>query len=276
VGEAFILGDLNSRKKTKRKWSAKTVLWIVILALVLVALLQLVFGLFVSPYLQIQRVRVKSDFAISKEEILSIAGLQRKEYYFSVNSDAIRERLEAHPMVQRAVVEKIFPNKLTIELIGRSPLAISLIDAEIAAGENPKNVAVAFDKDGVVFQIGKSVTDWNLPVLSGLKFRPLLGARLPEKLSLFLTQLEEIHLDAPTIFDLISEIKLVEVGGKEIELLLYPIGYPVKVNLGGRIEAEQLKYVFMVLDVLDRQGALSNIEELDFRAPKVVYRMREE
>jgi hypothetical protein len=80
----------------------------------------------------------------------------------------------------------------------------------------------------------------------------------------------------PQLFDLISEIKVIAVNEIEYELIFYPVGYDVRVNLGDRFDESLLKYTFMVLDVLKRQEISSGIRELDFRTGEVVYKIPSE
>jgi cell division protein FtsQ len=269
VSEAILFTEKRETKR-KRKRALNVILWTFIVALICLALLELVFALFISPTLIVKHIHVDCDFAISESEVMSIAGLGPKEYYFRVNAEELQERLAAYPVVSEARVVKVFPDTLRIVLRRRTPLALAFGMLEHTT------VPVAFDAEGVIFQIGKSVTDWNLPVVSGLIFKPLMGLRLPRKLFSLLTAMHELKQKEPQLFNLISEIKVVAVNEIDYELIFYPVGYNVKVNLGDRFDESLLKYTLMVLDVLKRQKAAENVQELDFRTGEVVYKIPSE
>jgi cell division protein FtsQ len=171
--------------------------------------------------------------------------------------------------VRAAKVRKIFPDTLEIVLQQRIPLALSF------SYTDEKMVPVAFDEEGMLFQIGNAVTQWDLPVISGLRFKPILGLQLPSRLAPFLEEMKALRENAPELFDLVSEIKVTSTNEIDYELLLYPVGYSTRIHLGERIDEDSIKYALMVLDVLQDQGMVQNIEELDFRGGDVVYRLKE-
>ncbi|HUV07710.1 MAG TPA: FtsQ-type POTRA domain-containing protein [Spirochaetia bacterium] len=269
MAEAMVL----SRRETKgelRKKSLKRFLLILMSVLLFLALIELLVAMFLVPNLTIRHLQVESDFSISKSEVLSIAGIGRKEYYFSIRSEDIRERLSAYPLVKAARVEKIFPDTLKIVLSRRIPLALAF------GREGQKSVPVALDEEGVVFQVGSGVTDWHLPVMSGLIFKPQMGLRLPERLAPVLTELHRIRKESPELFDLISELKVTATTELDFELTFYPVQQNIRINLGNRFQEDLLKYSFLVLDVLRKQGIAEKVKDLDFRTGDVVYRKVEE
>ncbi len=63
-----------------------------------------------------------------------------------------------------------------------------------------KSVPVMIDNEGVVFEIGKSVTDYTMPVISGLKFRNLkLGVKLPAELCRYFSELKTLQDTSPLL-----------------------------------------------------------------------------
>ncbi len=269
VSEALFFAERETPKKNRRSL-ANGILWIVIAILILLAILELVFTLFISPAMIIRHIRVDCDFAISESEMMALAGLEPKEYFFRIDAKSVSRKLASYPIVREASVSKVFPDTLRIVLRQRTPLALAFGTLE------DRSVPVALDAEGIVFQIGESVSNWNLPVISGLIFKPIVGLKLPRKLSPFLRTLSEMRRDEPQLFDLISEIKVVAVNEIDYELIFYPVGYDVRVNLGDRFDESLLKYTFMVLDVLKRQEVFNEIRELDFRTGEVVYEIPSE
>jgi len=250
--------------------SLRPLLWAVIILLICVAVFELVFALVISPRLTIDHIVVESDLAITESQVRSIAGIGEREYFFSMDVETLQARLAEYPPVRSALVEKIFPDRLRIVLKRRAPLALSF------ARSGELRVPVAVDEEGVVFEIGPSISDWRLPVLSGLVFKPMTGLRLPEELLPLLAELRSLRDSSPALFSLISEIKVVDAGESGFELLLFPMSHNVRINLGNRLDEKSLEYTMLVLNVLDSQGVTDRVRELDFRTGEVVYRLAKE
>ena len=254
-------------KKRKAPKRLSRFYWLAIIVLSGFVLVELVFQLLIAPNLRIEHVQVESDFPISDQELLAIAGIRGKEYYFSVRCDAVEANLASYPVVREVEVEKVFPDTLKIVLRQRKALALAFSYTE------EKMVPVVFDAEGVIFQVGRSVSEWDLPVVSGLRFNPILGIELPSRLKPFLEEMEFLRENAPELFGLISEIKIYSTNDVDFELVLYPIGYDTRISLGEGIDEQSIKYALMVLDVMEEQGM--QVEELDFRTGDVVYRLKE-
>ena len=142
--------DSISISKVKTERSSKFLnkaLWILILFLMVFSIVEIAFHFIIAPRIKIREVIINSDLALTEQEILSLAGLKRNEYYFFIDTAEIEKRIEKNPAVKNVVVEKIFPDTLKISLIGRSPLLIALVT------ENEKTIPISLDENGVVFQI---------------------------------------------------------------------------------------------------------------------------
>jgi cell division protein FtsQ len=194
-----------------------------------------------------------------------------KEYYFLINTYEIQERLMAHPLVRTALVQKVFPDTINLRLKGREPLLIALVN------KNNKTIPVMIDEDGVVFQIADTVSDWNLPVLSGLRFDSLdLGIRLPREIVPFLKDFKRLNEKNPGLGSLISEIKIIKTEAGEFEYIVYPLNFPKGVWVGRKIDASSIKYILLALKILQQEGMLHQVTDLDFRTGELVYKMKEE
>ena len=104
MSEAIVLSRREEGQAQKRR-NLKRVVWVFLGVLLFLAVMELIVALLISPNLTIKHLIVESDFGISENEVLSIAGMERKEYYFSIKSEDIRERLAAYPLVRNARVE---------------------------------------------------------------------------------------------------------------------------------------------------------------------------
>lgn len=256
---------------SRKEMILNRVLWTVICFLFLFILAEISFHFIISPRLVIKNIIVRSDIPLSKEEVFSIAGIREKEYYFSLRLEEIKERLIAYPLIRKADLEKIFPDTLKLTLYGREPLVIALVDVP------GRTVPVAIDEEGVLFQIGSAITDWELPVISGLKFQNLrAGMELPEMLKPFFSSLNSLRKASPDLFRLISEVKIIPKTGTDYELLLWFILYPVSLRFGRNINSSNLKNAVMILDLIRQEDFSAKVKELDLRTGEVVYRVQED
>ena len=241
----------------------------ILLAAVLVG--EIVFHLFIAPNLIIRKIIVESEIQLSDKEILDIAGISGKEYYFSLDGALIQKNLEAYPLIRKVHIEKVFPDSLKVVLYARKPVALAFV--QIAGATVPALI----DEEGVVYRVGRDSGNYDFPIISGIRFEDArAGMRLPERFVPFLKELAELRESSPALFSLISELRIVARTGNDFEVLLYPVDHRIPVRIGPEINDKLCKYIVMVLDVIDKEGIISNMNEIDFRTGEVVYRTREE
>ncbi len=265
MSDAFYLAQ--QKRRPGRSLASRLLGWLVA-ALALLAAGLLVFHLWLAPRLLVRNVELTSDLGLKQEQVLRAAGLEGAVEYFRVDPGAVKARLEAFPPVARATVSKAFPDTLRIRLIGRRPLA-----ALLASDAQGRSLPLAVDREGVVFQVGPELTVWDLPLLSGVEFTEVhAGLRLPPALKPLLEDLERLAGDEPALCRLVSEIRLVPLRGDRYELELYTVSYPVRLRLGERLKPEALRSALVVLDMLQSEGLLARVRELDLRTGEVVYK----
>ncbi|TFG64030.1 MAG: FtsQ-type POTRA domain-containing protein [Spirochaetales bacterium] len=260
--------EKDSRKVTRK------IFVIVISVLSFILVIELLFNFIFAPKLQVKKILIDAEnpLMLSKEEIIGITGLGNQELYHNVNTEDVRAKLLKHPAVKDARVNKTFPDTVSLYIVPRIPLAVSL--AETNSGYS---IPLAFDEEGVVFQIGADVSDLKLPVVSGLRFADIrTGVVLPKELVSFLKDMKTIKTREPVLLEAISELKFIKKNEIDYEVLLFPEHYRLPVRIGRSIDAQQLKYMLMVLDVVSREGIIDRLKELDFRTADVVYTMKEE
>ncbi len=78
------------------------------------------------------------------------------------------------------------------------------------------------------------------------------------------------------MFRLISELRLIPKAAGNLEILLYPIQFPVRIRLAGRLDPAVLRNAVVVLDLLASEDLLMRVRELDMRTGEVVYRIEED
>jgi cell division protein FtsQ len=268
-----LLSNLYNREKTRSRSRARLIFTILIAVLATILVIEIVFHFVISPRLKLTRVEIVADkgLPLSNEAILKLAGLDGSDSFFAVDTARIAERLTAFAPVKSVSAERIFPTSLKIAISMRKPLGISL------AGVDGRTVPVMLDEDGVVFQIGASVSEFDLPALSGFTFTDVeLGQRVNNALHGFLGDLMRLRDSSRTMFDLISELEFQKKERAGFEVTLYPRDYRVPVRIGSRINTEIMRKILLVLDVFTRQGSIDTIEEIDFRTDTPLVRFEEE
>ncbi len=277
MSEALIFDKYGKYKRSKisRKQIREPVfnraLVILVIALCLFLVGELVFHFVIAPRMSVRSITIKSDSSLSKEEILTVAGIEESMYYYNLNTVQIRENLESLAQVREAVVEKVFPDALNITLYGRAPLAMFFFTTPEGA-----SIPLVIDDQGVVFEIGSGVSEWDLPVITGVKFRQLkVGMKLPEAVLPILQDLRTLQNQEPNLFRLISELRLISKSTGVLDILLYPVQYPVRLRLSAGLEPAVMRNALIILDLLAGQEALLRVRELDMRTGEVVYRIEE-
>ncbi|MDC7224162.1 MAG: FtsQ-type POTRA domain-containing protein [Spirochaetales bacterium] len=231
---------------------------------------EILFNLILAPRLRVRNVVLESDIALEDEALLNLTGLDRDNWYFSLDTEELELSLEKLAVVEEALVEKQFPNKMSIRLRSRQPLVMSLIMGE---GEMEPLI---MDKEGVVFLTGRSVFSYNLPLLSGVdtswerEESELSGEIVP-----LLEDLDRLRRESENLYDIISEINILprERGVLDIELHLTTHTIPVLLDLP--VTEEKMNQAVMVVDLMEKEGLERKIEEIDLRSGSIVYKERE-
>ena len=226
-----------------------------------------------EPLLTIRHVTVHSDVPLADDQVLVLSGIQSGEHWYTVPVAAIQKKLEASPLVRRAMVERVFPDTIRLTLWGRQPAALVLATAD------GRSLPVLVDEDGVVFKVGTSSADLELPVVSGFTVGDMaLGAQLPRAYRALFADLRAMREKAPAMCAAVSEVRVVPGGAadlspQDLDLLVYLTSSPVPIRARGSIDESLVKYALMAVDLLSRKGVLKDIQELDFRGGDLVYKL---
>ena len=196
----------------------------------------------------------------------------------------VEKRLETSPLVRRAQVQRVFPDTIRMTVWARQPAALVL------AAMDGRSLPVLVDGDGVLYKVGTSGPELDLPVVSGLTAGDVaLGSRLPRAYAALFADLRALREKAPALYGALSEVRVAppmpgaRAGSdpaagpsspQDLELLVYLTSTRVPIRARGSLDEGFVKYALMVVDLLSRQGVLKDIQELDFRNGDAVYRAR--
>ncbi|MBX7045543.1 MAG: FtsQ-type POTRA domain-containing protein [Ignavibacteria bacterium] len=109
------------------------------------------------------KITVKGNVSVSREEILDIARLKDSlAFNDEINLKIIQDRILRHPEIKKAFVSKQPPDELVIEVIEKRPIAIVSFDNEVKL----------IDEELELFTYKNIKKIFDLPVISGLKLTP--------------------------------------------------------------------------------------------------------
>jgi len=115
-----------------------------------------------SNLFQVTRIEVQGNRAVLRQQIIETAGLHGRQVLFDVDRKALQEKLEGHPWIKNARVERRWPATITIAVAERRPLALVNM-----AGRGGSRLYY-LDGDGVAFAPVLASQDIDFPLLSGV------------------------------------------------------------------------------------------------------------
>jgi cell division protein FtsQ len=239
-----------------------------IIAAAVVIAAELIWLFAVSPCMPLESVEISAFSGIDRSTVLSLAGIESKSSWFTVDAGEAERRLESHHRVESARVLKRFPDRVKIFLVPRTPAAMCF------APLNERTVPVYFDHGGMIIGVGGEEAFGGVPILSGLLIdNPVPGMHLPALFGPLLENIEKVHSEAPELLEAVSEIRVNRKPFDGFDLVMYPVHNPVKVRLGPDINEDTLRYALLMIDVFESQNA--DIEEIDFRTATASYVLKE-
>jgi len=207
-----------------------------------------------DPLFRVREVEVEGCQKVPRENLLSLARVEGMPNLFTVKLKEIAKRLETHPWIEYVVVRKAFPNKISIQIKERKPIAILQLEE-----------LYYIDSKGMIFSRVGDGDGFNYPFLTGLK-RPSLekdseeAQRLITKaLELLLTGARET---APPLGD-ISEIQMDPTYG----IRYFTKADGVKINVGWDHYEEKLKRLSLIWSDLEKRGiSAASIDSSDLNS----------
>ncbi len=114
-----------------------------------------------SSVFEVREVRVLGNSSLTREKIVSVAGINPGENIFKLDLKSSAERLKAIPLVKSVDMARKLPSAVEIRVEERKPRAL----LPVAGG------FIQVDDEGVCLQKGDIAAD-QLPVVTGAKFSP--------------------------------------------------------------------------------------------------------
>lgn len=79
----------------------------------------------------VEQIDVMGEGRLNERDIRLAAQIQTGEYFFGVDLDAARDRTESLPWVDRAVVRRLWPNRIVVQVVETTPYALWQNEGEL-------------------------------------------------------------------------------------------------------------------------------------------------
>ncbi|WP_288620504.1 FtsQ-type POTRA domain-containing protein [uncultured Treponema sp.] len=260
-----VSGSDKSEKKDKKVFLVK----ILVFVLAVLLFVELIISMVLVPCFSKPSITVSGLKSASQQEFTELLGSMKISSWLRFDTQRAASLLSSVPYIDSVDVSKVFPDRVIVSVKERVPVAKTVIN------NGGRYISVQIDKNGVLFTGNrqKSDTDYEIPLVSGLpveKFRE--GMSIPANYRVLLDQIETVRSRSQKYFAAISEIQVVQKEYGNYELVLYPVHKHVRVLTDRSLNEEALKYMMVVLDVVD--SIEPDVSEIDLRYGSVSYRTR--
>lgn len=221
------------------------------------------------PSLSSPKVTISGQKMYTAQEIASKLLVMNSANWFTFNVNQATAIIASESGIESVKIHKQFPDKIFIDITERSPVAVTFVL------NGNFTIPVQIDKNGVLFEEkNTSNADLNsIPIISGLPIEYMSGGmRIPSTFKPLIEQIGKIQTSPQKYFASISEICVLpkEYGNYELELI--PSQSKVKVMMDRALNEEALKYMMIVLDVVNQLE--TPVSEVDLRYGSVSYRTK--
>lgn len=204
------------------------------------------------PYFAVSRMELDGNRRLSRREVLQWAGVNEDTSIWDATPHIMRMRLLSHPWIRHAQVQRQFPNRLSISVDERRPVAI------VRLGE-----LNYVDRGGHILGPLRDGDSPDLPLITGLE-SPQAAAFVPIGVHRALRLLR--LCERLSCFDAISEVHVDRNRGMSV----FPLRTPVAVVLGWGDWREKLTRSARVLAVWEGQVGRLVAVDVSFRGLAVV------
>jgi len=164
------------------------------------------------PYFALTSIAVEGNRRITRGEVLQWAGVNQSSSTWDAAPGMVRLRLQSHPWVERVSAQREFPDRLTIEIEERRPVAIVRLGALNYVDRSGRILGALREGDSPDFPL---ITGLEEPEPSGFTpvgvLRALRFLRLCQRLNCF-DVISEVHVDRSrgiTVFPLRPAVAVV-------------------------------------------------------------------
>jgi cell division protein FtsQ len=175
-----------------------------------------------SGYFNVRQIRVEQQARVSEGDILDASDIKIGDSLFDLKLHMIGRKIEENPWIERADVQRAFPDQVVIKVVERQPRAIIDLD-----------YLYYVDKNGDVFKMLDSGDELDYPVITGIDREYLLDnpGQTQSCVNLALQLLAELEGRSRFNLDDVSEIHYDQQDGLIMHTLIG--GVPVLMGKQG-------------------------------------------
>lgn len=250
-------GESDSSRSAENKIKIIKVIFI-LLCVVLIG--ELVAYKYIMPSFSNPKVTVSGQKNYTAEEIARKLLRMNATTWFDFDVTQAVAILSSEAGIESVSVEKRFPDKIFINVVEREPVAVMFV------ADGGHTYPLEIDKYGVLFDVRENLMPDTsvVPIVSGLPVEYMAqGMRIPNVYHPLIDQISQISALPQKYFAGISEICVLPNEFGNYELALFPAQSKIKVLTDRALNEEALKYMMVVLDVINQIGTA--VSEVDLR-----------
>ncbi len=191
-----------------------------------------------SGYFGVEQIRVEQQVRVSEGDILAASDIEIGDSLFDLELHMIGRKIEEHPWIARAEVERAFPDQVVIRVVERVPRAIIDLD-----------YLYYVDKSGDVFKMLESGDELDYPVITGIDRQYLLDNpdQTQDSLDLALALMNQLEVRPLFNLDDVSEIHFDQQDGLIMHTRIG--GVPVRMGKQGfDLKLNRLEAIYQDLE----------------------------
>jgi cell division septal protein FtsQ len=129
-----------------------------------------------NPTLFLTDIRVDTDGTLTRDQILSAAGVHEGRNIFKTDLAGARSALNKLPQIQRVEIQRTLPNRLDIGIIERQPIAWVVAPGDTDPSASDRSFLV--DARGYVMKSRKLLPEYQyMPTISGVETENLVNGQ---------------------------------------------------------------------------------------------------
>ncbi len=211
------------------------------------------FGFLKSTYFLVNQIEIRGLRTISSEEIMAVVGHAKNTNIFDIDLDAISERVETNPKVDKIQARRKLPSTLVLDVTERAMVAVIPYSGYY----------VFVDASGLAIGIVESYRETDLPLITGIRPQQVLVGKQIDVQELSFALLVASLLPQNVVAE-VSEINFADSTGISIYL---QSGTWVALGLGTRQEyIARLEVLDSLLTKLEKENRHATY--IDVRFPK--------
>ncbi len=199
-----------------------------------------------SNYFNIKEVEITGNNLLTDNYVLNLCNLKNDINIFKINRDELVERLFSLPQTKGVIINRDLPNKLSIDINERRPLAIVGDDSSYRI----------IDVDGWVLRVSRDLNKWQLPLINGIAIN-YYDNKVDisnQKFRLGLNYLNKLPRN------ILQEICEVDISDKEVIKIFLMEGCIVKLENDFNIEKKASIFISIYNDLKQKQKEFKYID----------------